>query len=240
MILATAYVAAMNALLEVSRIESTADAADRDNVYAALHVGLLAAAAVVGFLVGKWLNGLGLAYATLFVLALSVMMVGAQLTTYELACHGHNDIMRHWQCEPDDQLLAATDEVENLAEFSDYSKRGCVSRLFLSKLMGQHRPHAHCLRPADIFAHAVTHEQSVLGRHSQSTKSRLVHRRVRLAVAHGHRVDGHVRILSQREVRQPRIHQRRHRNGVRNEAHSEPARPQSVEKLVASSGLASG
>jgi hypothetical protein len=111
MILATAYVAAMNALLEVSRIESTADAADRDNVYAALHVGLLAAAAVVGFVVGKWLNGLGLAYATLFVLALSVMMVGAQLTTYELACRGHNDILRHWQCEPDDQLLATTDEV---------------------------------------------------------------------------------------------------------------------------------
>ena len=111
MVLATAYVAAMNALLEVSRIESTADAADRDNVYAALHVGLLAAAAVVGFVVGKWLNGLGLAYATLFVLALSVMMVGAQLTTYELACRGHNDIMRHWQCEPDDQLLATTDEV---------------------------------------------------------------------------------------------------------------------------------
>jgi hypothetical protein len=39
------------------------------------------------------------------------MMVGAQLTTYELACRGHNDILRHWQCEPDDQLLATTDEV---------------------------------------------------------------------------------------------------------------------------------
>ena len=102
-VFAAVYVAAMNALLEVSRIESTAEAADRDNVYAALHVGLLALAAVIGFVLGKWLNGLGLAYATLFVLVLSVIMVGAQLTTYELACRGHNDLIRHWQCEPGDQ-----------------------------------------------------------------------------------------------------------------------------------------
>ena len=74
-----------------------------DNVYAALHIGLLAVAAVIGFVLGKWLNGLGLAYATLFVLVLSVIMVGAQLTTYELACRGHNDLIRHWQCEPGDQ-----------------------------------------------------------------------------------------------------------------------------------------
>ena len=97
-VLVAGYVAAMNALLEVSRIETDSDAADRDTIYAIVHLGLLAAAAIIGFLTGKWLNGLGFAYATLFVFALAVLMVVAQISTYELACQGQNDIIRHWQC----------------------------------------------------------------------------------------------------------------------------------------------
>jgi len=25
-------------------------------------------------------------------------MLGAQMASYELACEGHNDLVRHWQC----------------------------------------------------------------------------------------------------------------------------------------------
>ena len=98
LMLGAAYLGAMHILLDVSRIESDGDANDRDTAYAILHVGLLAGAAMIGFGLGKWLNGLGIAYATLFVLVLAVLMVTAQLATYELACHGHNDLIRHWTC----------------------------------------------------------------------------------------------------------------------------------------------
>ncbi len=98
LMLLAAYIAGMNALLDVSRIETDGDAADRDAVYAVVHLLLLVIAALVGFALGKWLNGLGLAYATLFVVALATLMVATQLSTYELACRGHNDLIRHWQC----------------------------------------------------------------------------------------------------------------------------------------------
>lgn len=97
-VLGAAYVAAMRALLGISRIEAPEDAVQRDQVYAAVHIAFLALSAMTGFFAGKWLNGLGLAYATLFFLVLLVFMVGVQLTTYELACRGHNDLVRHWQC----------------------------------------------------------------------------------------------------------------------------------------------
>lgn len=96
--LMAAYVAILNTLVDLSDIENGGDADRRDLAYAYLHVGLLIAAAVGGFLLGKWLNGLGFAYATLFVIVLAVGMVGVQMASYELACHGHNDLVRHWQC----------------------------------------------------------------------------------------------------------------------------------------------
>jgi hypothetical protein len=58
----------------------------------------LLGAAVLGFVAGKWFNGLGIAFATLFVLVLGICMVTVQMASYELACHGHNDLVRHWQC----------------------------------------------------------------------------------------------------------------------------------------------
>lgn len=93
-----AYVAAMHALVDISVVDSEADRNRRDAIYAYLHLGLLVLVAIVGFVVGKWLNGLGMAYGLLFVIVLAVAMLGVQGTSYELACRGHNDLVRHWQC----------------------------------------------------------------------------------------------------------------------------------------------
>ncbi len=93
-----AYAAAMHALVGVSAVESDADANRRDAVYAYVHLGFLLLVCVVGFVVGKWLNGLGLAYALLFVIVLTVGMLTVQLGSYELACHGHNGLVRNWRC----------------------------------------------------------------------------------------------------------------------------------------------
>ena len=93
-----AYVAVMYATIDVSRIASDAEANDRDAAYAYLHLVMLLGAAVIGFLAGKWFNGLGVAFGTLFVVVMAVGMLAVQLTSYELACHGRNDIVRHWQC----------------------------------------------------------------------------------------------------------------------------------------------
>ena len=95
---ATAYVVAMNAVLSVSRVTDDAGRDHRDQVYLALHGGFLLVAAIYGFTLGKWLNGLGIAFATLFLVALSASMIGVQLASYELACNGHNDVVRHWTC----------------------------------------------------------------------------------------------------------------------------------------------
>lgn len=93
-----AYAGIMNAVLDVSKVGSDNDANQRDAAYAYLHVVFLAGAAVIGFLAGKWLNGLGVAFATLFVIVLVIGMLAIQLSSYELACRGHNDLVRHWQC----------------------------------------------------------------------------------------------------------------------------------------------
>lgn len=93
-----AYVAALRALVDVSVIETDADANRRDTVYAFFHLGFLTLASVVGFVVGKWLNGLGLAYALLFFIVVTVGMLSVQIGSYELACHGYNGIVRNWQC----------------------------------------------------------------------------------------------------------------------------------------------
>lgn len=95
---AAAYAVAMNALVDVSRVSDDAGRDHRDQVYLALHGGFLFLAAICGFTLGKWLNGLGVAFALLFLVALSLSMLGMQMSSYELACRGHNDLVRHWTC----------------------------------------------------------------------------------------------------------------------------------------------
>lgn len=93
------YVGAMRATVGLSVVESDADAARRDLVYLAIHLGVLGGAAMVGFVAGKWVNGLGLAFAVLFVVVLATVMVGLQVVTFEVACSGGpNGLIRHWHC----------------------------------------------------------------------------------------------------------------------------------------------
>jgi len=99
LVLAAVYLLAMHLSVDVSVIQEKTDADHRDVVYLAIHGGLLLAALVGGFVLGRWLNGLGLAYAVLFLVVLSLLMVGAQVGSYEIACQaGHNDLLRRWTC----------------------------------------------------------------------------------------------------------------------------------------------
>ncbi|MBK6319753.1 MAG: hypothetical protein IPI85_06305 [Dehalococcoidia bacterium] len=97
--LLAAYVGVMHAIVDVSRIGGDHDANERDAAYSYLHLVFLAGSAAIGFGAGKWLNGLGIAFGTLFVIVVAVGMLAVQLSSYSLACHGHNDIVRHWQCD---------------------------------------------------------------------------------------------------------------------------------------------
>jgi len=94
-----AYLVAMRLSLDISRPGRSYNPDYRDAVYFWLHTGILAVAAIAGFSLGKWLNGLGVAYALLFVLVVSFAMAGFALGSFSLACHaGHNDLIRHWTC----------------------------------------------------------------------------------------------------------------------------------------------
>jgi hypothetical protein len=93
-----AYLTAMHMLVDVSNVEAGKDASHRDLIYVYVHAGLFAAAVVLGFLAGKWFSGLGFAFATLFFIVVAFGVTLIQMSSYELACRGHNDIVRHWQC----------------------------------------------------------------------------------------------------------------------------------------------
>lgn len=98
LLFAAGYVVAMRLVLDTSPVATARDANDRDFLYLLIHGGLLVGCACVGFALGKWLSGMGVAFALLFVVVLSVSMVGTQMGSYELACQGHNDVIRHWTC----------------------------------------------------------------------------------------------------------------------------------------------
>lgn len=98
-LIAAGYVAAMRTLLDVSVLSSETDLERRDEVYLIVHGGTILVAAIAGFLVGKWLNGLGLAYAVLFTIVTAIAMMAVLLGSYELACEGgQNGVVRHWEC----------------------------------------------------------------------------------------------------------------------------------------------
>ncbi len=94
------YIGLMRSVISVSRLNSSGDLERRDEAYAVVHLGVLVMAALSGFLLGRWFNGLGLAYALLFLIVVAVSMLALLLGSYELACHGQNDLLRHWQCGP--------------------------------------------------------------------------------------------------------------------------------------------
>lgn len=96
--LLAAYTGVMHLLVDYSKVGGKHEASERDLAYAYVHVGLFVVSALLGFLVGKWLSGLGFAFATLFVIVAVLSATFIQMSSYELACHGHNDLIRHWQC----------------------------------------------------------------------------------------------------------------------------------------------
>ncbi|HNO66329.1 MAG TPA: hypothetical protein PKK39_08265 [Tepidiformaceae bacterium] len=92
------YVAVMHGLVDFSKVDGKHEASERDLVYVYIHVGLFLAAGVIGFVAGKWFSGLGFAFAVLFLVITMLLTTAIQLSSYEMACRGHNDLVRHWQC----------------------------------------------------------------------------------------------------------------------------------------------
>ena len=98
-VVAGVYIFLLRATMDISRPTTDRSANERDIVYFLLHVTVLTGAAIAGFGLGKWLNGLGLAYAVLMLAVVCSLMVGAQAGSQTLACDGgRNDLVKHWTC----------------------------------------------------------------------------------------------------------------------------------------------
>src|SRR5258708_21225099 len=69
------YALVMHLTVGVSRVDLGRSASHRDAVYLGIHLAVLALSLLAGFVAGRWLNGLGLAYATLFGAPIAVGMV---------------------------------------------------------------------------------------------------------------------------------------------------------------------
>ncbi|MEX0781833.1 MAG: hypothetical protein WD557_04220 [Dehalococcoidia bacterium] len=91
-----AYIGVMQLLIDVS--DPTEDPDTRDLVYLYVHVGFLLVGAILGFLLGKWVNGLGFACAVLVVTVLATSMVFALLTSRAVTCNSDAEFLRHWTC----------------------------------------------------------------------------------------------------------------------------------------------
>jgi hypothetical protein len=97
-VLLGAYLVAAHLAMDVAPLSAKNYADRRDLAYFLIHVGALVVALLVGFGLGKWLSGLGVAFALLFVVIMGVTMVSVQVGSFQLACDGHNDLVRHWTC----------------------------------------------------------------------------------------------------------------------------------------------
>lgn len=97
-ILLGGYAVAMHLTVDISKLEHGRTPSQRDEIYAIIHVAVLAATLILGFALGRWLTGNGLAYAALIGSIVAVGMVLAMVGSHELACQGHNDLLRHWTC----------------------------------------------------------------------------------------------------------------------------------------------
>ncbi len=98
-LLIAAYLVALRLTLESTQIGPDTSTNYRDTVALIVHGAAIGVSLIAGFALGKWLNGLGFAYATLFVAVIFVAMVGTMAGSQALACQqGRNDLVRHWQC----------------------------------------------------------------------------------------------------------------------------------------------
>lgn len=97
-LLLAAYVAAANILVGADVPATDEAASRRDTVYFTIHLAGLLLALAAGFAVGKWINGLGVAFGLLFFVVVASSMSMGQVVAYQAACHGQNDVIRHWTC----------------------------------------------------------------------------------------------------------------------------------------------
>ncbi len=99
LVVAGAYLLAMYFSVDRLTPDSDTSVDERDAIYLWMHLGFVTGATVVGFAVGKFLNGLGFAFAVLFFAALFGLMVLGHVGSHALACDGgRNDVFRHWTC----------------------------------------------------------------------------------------------------------------------------------------------
>ena len=71
----------------------------RDALYFSIHLATILLSSVIGFVLGKWLNGQGAAFALLFFVVMVSSLTTTQVVSYKLACGGgRNEIVRHWTC----------------------------------------------------------------------------------------------------------------------------------------------
>jgi amino acid permease len=97
--LAALYVAGLRYIRESSMPGAAYTADERDALYLIIHVAALLFAVLLGFTLGKLLQGRGFAWAVLFAALALVVMGATMLGSRELACGaGHNDLVRHWEC----------------------------------------------------------------------------------------------------------------------------------------------
>ncbi len=97
MLLTTLYVVSLHLAMDVTRDELN-DTNVRDGVYFGIHGAWAFAAMLAGIAVGAWFRRSMFGLGALFVCWMVAAMVAAQIVTFQLACEGYNEIIRHWNC----------------------------------------------------------------------------------------------------------------------------------------------
>lgn len=97
-VLLVAYIGLAHALLVVPESDVDEVLNRRDAEYFGLLGGTLAGSVLVGIGIGAMLRRSPFAFALLMLALVFIGLVGIQVGTFELACDGQNDIVRHWRC----------------------------------------------------------------------------------------------------------------------------------------------
>ena len=97
-LIVTGYAVSAHILVGSDVPSSAAQADQRDTTYFAIHAAGLLFSLIAGFTLGKFLNGLGVAFGLLFFVVVGTAMSAGQIAAYQAACNGQNGIIRHWTC----------------------------------------------------------------------------------------------------------------------------------------------
>ncbi|MDZ7728449.1 MAG: hypothetical protein U5Q44_09840 [Dehalococcoidia bacterium] len=81
--------------------DNSAPPNEEDALYFGIHGAMLTLSLLVAWGIAALSRRSTMALLALFGGWFLVAMMAAQIATFELACHGHNDIIRHWQCIPE-------------------------------------------------------------------------------------------------------------------------------------------